>query len=64
MIIILKIVYEKGITGDGRCLFRSVVNGACMRSGKPVPRENVSQELADDLRTKVFLILINMIEYV
>nr|XP_043612841.1 OVARIAN TUMOR DOMAIN-containing deubiquitinating enzyme 4-like isoform X2 [Erigeron canadensis] len=42
-----------GIRGDGRCLFRSVVHGACLRSGRPVPKENVIQELADDLRTKV-----------
>nr|XP_043638487.1 OVARIAN TUMOR DOMAIN-containing deubiquitinating enzyme 4-like [Erigeron canadensis] len=41
------------IRGDGRCLFRSVVHGACLRSGRPVPKENVIQELADDLRTKV-----------
>ncbi|KAL8218861.1 hypothetical protein R6Q57_022234 [Mikania cordata] len=41
------------ITGDGRCLFRSVVHGACLRAGRPVPKENVIQELADDLRTKV-----------
>lgn len=42
-----------GIPGDGRCLFRSVVHGACLRSGKQVPSENVTQELADNLRTKV-----------
>ncbi|KAI3817475.1 hypothetical protein L1987_11266 [Smallanthus sonchifolius] len=41
------------ITGDGRCLFRSVVHGACLRAGRPVPKENVTKELADDLRTKV-----------
>ncbi|KAK9063508.1 hypothetical protein SSX86_017378 [Deinandra increscens subsp. villosa] len=41
------------ITGDGRCLFRSVVHGACLRAGRPVPKENVTQGLADDLRTKV-----------
>uniref|UniRef100_A0A251RQ12 OTU domain-containing protein n=1 Tax=Helianthus annuus TaxID=4232 RepID=A0A251RQ12_HELAN len=42
-----------GITGDGRCMFQSVVHGACLRVGKPVPKENVTRELADDLRTKV-----------
>ncbi|PWA95218.1 OTU domain-containing protein [Artemisia annua] len=41
------------ITGDGRCLFRSVVHGACLRSGRSIPNENVTKELADDLRTKV-----------
>ena len=44
---------ETGITGDGRCLFRSVVHGACLRSGQSIPSENVTKELADDLRTKV-----------
>ncbi|CAN1137280.1 OVARIAN TUMOR DOMAIN-containing deubiquitinating enzyme 4 [Linum perenne] len=42
-----------GIPGDGRCLFRSVVHGACLRSGKPSPTEFVEKELADDLRHKV-----------
>ncbi|XP_071685682.1 OVARIAN TUMOR DOMAIN-containing deubiquitinating enzyme 4-like isoform X2 [Rutidosis leptorrhynchoides] len=41
------------IRGDGRCLFRSVVLGARLRSGKQVPSENVMQQLADDLRNKV-----------
>ncbi|GJX73642.1 OTU domain-containing protein-like protein isoform X1 [Tanacetum coccineum] len=41
------------ILGDGRCLFRSVVHGACLRSGRSIPSENVTKELADDLRTKV-----------
>ncbi|CAL1354915.1 unnamed protein product [Linum trigynum] len=42
-----------GIPGDGRCLFRSVVHGACLRSGKPSPSETVEKELADELRDKV-----------
>ncbi|KAJ6749750.1 hypothetical protein OIU85_000389 [Salix viminalis] len=42
-----------GIPGDGRCLFRSVAHGACIRSGKPAPSENLQRELADDLRSKV-----------
>ncbi|KAK4432150.1 OVARIAN TUMOR DOMAIN-containing deubiquitinating enzyme 4 [Sesamum alatum] len=42
-----------GIPGDGRCLFRSVAHGACIRSGKPAPNENLQRELADDLRAKV-----------
>ncbi|WVY98192.1 hypothetical protein V8G54_030343 [Vigna mungo] len=42
-----------GIPGDGRCLFRSVARGACLRSGKPPPSESIQRELADDLRARV-----------
>lgn len=42
-----------GIPGDGRCLFRSVAHGACLRAGKPAPSESIQRELADDLRAKV-----------
>lgn len=42
-----------GIPGDGRCLFRSVVHGACQRSGKPSPSEGLQRELADKLRAQV-----------
>ncbi|KAK6941869.1 OTU domain [Dillenia turbinata] len=42
-----------GIPGDGRCLFRSVAHGACLRSGKPAPNESIQRELADDLRARV-----------
>lgn len=42
-----------GIPGDGRCLFRSVVHGACLRAGKPAPDEKLQRELADDLRARV-----------
>ncbi|XP_026413529.1 OTU domain-containing protein At3g57810-like isoform X1 [Papaver somniferum] len=42
-----------GIPGDGRCLFRSVAHGACVRSGKPSPNEILQKELADDLRARV-----------
>ncbi|KAL0428579.1 UNVERIFIED_CONTAM: OVARIAN TUMOR DOMAIN-containing deubiquitinating enzyme 4 [Sesamum latifolium] len=45
--------YCTGIPGDGRCLFRSVAHGACIRSGKPVPNENLQRELADELRARV-----------
>ncbi|KAA0034208.1 OTU domain-containing protein [Cucumis melo var. makuwa] len=38
------------IPGDGRCLFRSVVHGACLRSGKLAPSEVLQKELADELR--------------
>ncbi|CAK9159315.1 unnamed protein product [Ilex paraguariensis] len=42
-----------GIPGDGRCLFRSVAHGACVRSGKPAPNESLQRELADELRARV-----------
>ncbi|KAK6116589.1 hypothetical protein DH2020_049695 [Rehmannia glutinosa] len=42
-----------GIPGDGRCLFRSVVHGACLRAGKPSPSESQEKELADELRATV-----------
>ncbi|CAD6224429.1 unnamed protein product [Miscanthus lutarioriparius] len=42
-----------GIPGDGRCLFRSVAHGACIRSRKPLPNEDHQRKLADELRTKV-----------
>ncbi|XP_042471977.1 OVARIAN TUMOR DOMAIN-containing deubiquitinating enzyme 4-like isoform X1 [Zingiber officinale] len=41
------------IPGDGRCLFRSIAHGACLREGKPSPSENLQKELADELRSKV-----------
>ncbi|KAF5726680.1 OTU domain-containing protein [Tripterygium wilfordii] len=41
------------IPGDGRCLFRSVVHGACLRAGKPSPSGSYEKELADELRAKV-----------
>ncbi|XP_050229582.1 OVARIAN TUMOR DOMAIN-containing deubiquitinating enzyme 4 isoform X2 [Mercurialis annua] len=42
-----------GIPGDGRCLFRSVAHGACLRAGKPAPSESLQREIADDLRARV-----------
>ncbi|CAH8387445.1 unnamed protein product [Eruca vesicaria subsp. sativa] len=42
-----------GIPGDGRCLFRSVAHGFCLRSGKVAPSEKVQRELADELRARV-----------
>ncbi|KAI7733830.1 hypothetical protein M8C21_011701, partial [Ambrosia artemisiifolia] len=42
-----------GIPGDGRCLFRAVAHGACIRSGKPAPNERLQRELADELRSRV-----------
>lgn len=51
-------IFDAGIPGDGRCLFRSVVHGACLRAGKPSPRESQEKELADDLRAAVKTILL------
>ncbi|GLT96131.1 hypothetical protein SLE2022_137760 [Rubroshorea leprosula] len=42
-----------GIPGDGRCLFRSVAHGACLRSGRPAPNDHRQRQLADELRAKV-----------
>ncbi|KAK7278856.1 hypothetical protein RJT34_23894 [Clitoria ternatea] len=42
-----------GIPGDGRCMFRSVAHGACLRSGKAPPSESIQRQLADDLRARV-----------
>lgn len=42
-----------GIPGDGRCLFRSVAHGFCLRSGKVAPSENTQRKLADELRNRV-----------
>ncbi|WCJ33947.1 OVARIAN TUMOR DOMAIN-containing deubiquitinating enzyme 4 [Euphorbia peplus] len=42
-----------GIPGDGRCLFRSVSHGACLRAGKAAPSENLQRDLADNLRARV-----------
>lgn len=42
-----------GIPGDGRCLFRSVAHGACIRLGNPPPDENLQRKLADELREQV-----------
>lgn len=42
-----------GIPGDGRCLFRSVAHGFCLRSGNLAPGEKMQRELADELRTRV-----------
>uniref|UniRef100_A0A0C9QKZ0 Ubiquitin thioesterase OTU n=1 Tax=Wollemia nobilis TaxID=56998 RepID=A0A0C9QKZ0_9CONI len=42
-----------GIPGDGRCLFRAVAHGACLRKGKPSPNESLQRELADELRARV-----------
>ncbi|KAK2993187.1 hypothetical protein RJ640_030811, partial [Escallonia rubra] len=48
-----ELLFLTGIPGDGRCMFRSVVHGACLRAGKPSPAERLEKELADELRAKV-----------
>ncbi|KAL4279480.1 hypothetical protein GQ457_03G009160 [Hibiscus cannabinus] len=45
-----------GIPGDGRCLFRSVIHGAWLRSGKQSPSERSQKALADELRAKVHMV--------
>lgn len=47
------LLFNAGIPGDGRCLFRSVVHGAWLRAGKQSPSESHQKELADELRAKV-----------
>ncbi|KAL4388475.1 hypothetical protein GQ457_09G027960 [Hibiscus cannabinus] len=42
-----------GILADGRCLFRAIAHGACLRSGEEPPDETRQRELADDLRAQV-----------
>lgn len=42
-----------GIPGDGRCLFRAIAYGACLRKGQPAPSDSSQQELADELRANV-----------
>lgn len=42
-----------GIPGDGRCLFRSIAHGACIREGRSIPDETLQRKLADELRALV-----------
>ncbi|XP_068663389.1 uncharacterized protein [Aristolochia californica] len=42
-----------GMTADGRCLFRAIAHGSCLRYGKQAPDETQEQELADNLRIQV-----------
>ncbi|PKA48500.1 OTU domain-containing protein [Apostasia shenzhenica] len=44
-----------GVPGDGRCLFRAVTHGACLRAGQPSPNERLQKELADELRNELAL---------
>ncbi|KAI9077757.1 hypothetical protein K1719_040243 [Acacia pycnantha] len=39
---------------DGRCLFRAIAHGACLRNGEEAPDEkNRRRELADELRAQI-----------
>ncbi|XP_022765545.1 uncharacterized protein LOC111310389 isoform X2 [Durio zibethinus] len=42
-----------GVLADGRCLFRAIAHGACLRTGEEAPDENRQRELADELRAQV-----------
>ncbi|GLJ46399.1 hypothetical protein SUGI_0977880 [Cryptomeria japonica] len=42
-----------GVPGDGRCLFRAVAHGSCLRKGEAAPDESTQRRLADDLRARV-----------
>ncbi|KAF6150370.1 hypothetical protein GIB67_034069 [Kingdonia uniflora] len=42
-----------GVTADGRCLFRALSYGSCIKRGEETPDDNRQRELADDLRAKV-----------
>ncbi|XP_050282038.1 uncharacterized protein LOC126722921 [Quercus robur] len=42
-----------GVLADGRCLFRAIAHGACLRSGVEAPDDNRQRELADELRAQV-----------
>ncbi|KAF9611271.1 hypothetical protein IFM89_028695 [Coptis chinensis] len=41
------------VPGDGRCLFRAVSYGACMKCGEEAPNGNRQIELANDLRARL-----------
>ncbi|KAL5733636.1 hypothetical protein ACOSQ2_033328 [Xanthoceras sorbifolium] len=42
-----------GVLADGRCLFRAIAHGACLKNEEDAPDENRQRELADDLRAQV-----------
>lgn len=42
-----------GVLADGRCLFRAIAHGACLKNGEEAPNESRQRELADELRVKV-----------
>lgn len=48
-----------GVLADGRCLFRAIAHGACLKNGEEAPNESRQRELADELRVKVAEELLN-----
>lgn len=40
------------IRGDGRCLFRAVAHGVCLKHGEPGPDEETELQMADILRNE------------
>ncbi|KAL2901386.1 Inosine-5'-monophosphate dehydrogenase 2 [Bienertia sinuspersici] len=46
-------VADKGVLGDGNCLFRVVVHSSSIIQGKPTLSESLQKKLADELRDKV-----------
>ncbi|KAK6933522.1 OTU domain [Dillenia turbinata] len=42
-----------GVLADGRCLFRAIAHGSCLRNGEEPPDEVRQRELADELRARV-----------
>ncbi|KAK1570551.1 hypothetical protein Q3G72_003607 [Acer saccharum] len=42
-----------GVLADGRCLFRAIAHGACLKNGEEAPDENRQRQLADELRAQV-----------
>ncbi len=49
---------SSGVLADGRCLFRAIAHGGCLRNGEEAPDENRQRELADELRAQVWLVLL------
>ena len=44
---------DAGVAADGRCLFRAIAHGACLKNGEEAPDKNQQAELADELRAQV-----------
>lgn len=49
-----------GVPADGRCLFRAIAHGACLKNGEEAPNENRQTELADKLRAQVTILFEKM----
>lgn len=47
-------MYDRaGVIADGRCLFRAIAHGSCLRKGEEAPDDSRQAELADELRAQV-----------